>query len=149
MEIRDLTTAEADTIGSWRYPGPYSTYNFDEPLAPRGGHHAVTEADELIGYCCFGVPARVAGAEEQPGTLDIGYGLAPDRMGRGLGPRFVAAILDFALERYDPERLRLYILQWNERSRKVAAGHGFAVHSVLPSAEGPFLVMVRRARGAV
>jgi hypothetical protein len=29
----------------------------------------------LIGYCCFGAPARVGGAEEEPGTLDVGYGL--------------------------------------------------------------------------
>jgi RimJ/RimL family protein N-acetyltransferase len=67
-------------------------------------------------------------------------------MGRGLGPRFVGAILEFALTRFDPEHLRLYILEWNERSRKVAAGHGFAPESVLASDAGPFLVMVRRAR---
>jgi RimJ/RimL family protein N-acetyltransferase len=56
----------------------------------------------------------------------------------------VGAILEFALERYDPDRLRLYILEWNERSRKVAASDGFVVESVLASDEGPFLVMVRR-----
>jgi [ribosomal protein S18]-alanine N-acetyltransferase len=147
VEVRALTGADAATIAAWRYPGPYSTYDFDEPPAPRADHYAVTESDELIGYCCFGAPARVAGAEEERGTLDVGYGLAPDLMGRRLGPRFVGAILEFALERYDPDRLRLYVLEWNERSRKVAAGHGFAVASVLPSAEGPFLVMVREARG--
>jgi [ribosomal protein S18]-alanine N-acetyltransferase len=106
----------------------------------------VTREGELIGYCCFGAPARVGGAEEEPGTLDVGYGLAPDRMGRGLGHRFVDAILAFALERYDPERLRLYVLDWNERSKKVSVRHGFAVESVVPSDEDPFVVMVRRAR---
>jgi [ribosomal protein S18]-alanine N-acetyltransferase len=147
MEVRALTSADAAAIGSWRYPGRYSTYNFDGPPALASDHHwAVTEAEELIGYCCFGAPARVAGAEEEPGTLDVGYGLAPDRMGRALGHRFVDAILDFALERFDPERLRLYVLDWNERSKKVAAGHGFTVESVLQSHEGPFFVMVRRAR---
>jgi hypothetical protein len=43
----------------------------------------------------------VGGAEEEPGTLEVGYGLAPDLMGRGLGPRFVGAILGFALEPSD------------------------------------------------
>ena len=146
MQVRALNQADAAAIASWRYPGPYSTYDFEEPPALSGDTHAVTEADELIGHCCFGAPARVPGAEEEPGTLDIGYGLMPERMGRGLGHRFVGEILEFACERYEPERLRLYILEWNERSRKVAASHGFALDSVLPSDEGPFLVMVRRAR---
>jgi ribosomal-protein-alanine N-acetyltransferase len=144
MEVRALSGDDAAAIASWRYPGGYSTYDFDDPPALAGDTWAVTEAEELIGYCCFGAPARVPGAEEEPGTLDVGYGLAPDRMGRGLGPRFVDTILEFALVRFAPERTRLYILEWNERSRKVAAGHGFAVESVLASDEGLFLVMVRQ-----
>ena len=145
MRVRLLTPADAAAIASWRYPGVYSTYEFDEPPACDSDTWAVTEADELVGYCCFGGPARVAGAEEAAGTLDVGYGLAPDRMGQGLGPSFVGTIIEFALSRFDPERLRLYVLEWNERSRKVAAGHGFAVESVLASDEGPFLVMTRAA----
>jgi hypothetical protein len=39
----------------------------------------------------------------------------------------VGVVLEFALGRYDPERLRLYVLDWNKRSKKVAASHGFAV----------------------
>jgi RimJ/RimL family protein N-acetyltransferase len=80
---------------------------------------------------------------EERGTLDVGYGMQPGRMGRGLGSRFVGAILEFAREQYDAERFRLYILEWNDRSRKVAARLGFEVESVLESDEGPFVVMVR------
>jgi RimJ/RimL family protein N-acetyltransferase len=69
--------------------------------------------------------------------------------GTGQGSRFVAAILEFARERHDTQRFRLYILEWNERSRAVAARLGFAVESVLASDEGPFVVMVRNASGAV
>ena len=145
MRVRPLTAADAAAIASWRYPGRYSTYEFDEPPACDGDTWAVTDADELAGYCCFGAPARVAGAAEAPGTLDVGYGLAPDRMGHGVGPGFVGTILEFALSQFDPQRLRLYILEWNERSRKVAAKHGFTVESVLASDEGPFLVMTRGA----
>ena len=108
----------------------------------------MTDAGEFVGYCCFGAPARVGGASEDPGSLDVGYGMAPSRMGRGQGSRFVAAILEFAREQYDTQRFRLYILEWNERSRKVAARLGFAVESVLQSDEGPFVVMVRNASGA-
>ena len=143
MEIRALTDEDAAAIVSWRYPGRYATYDFGDRSDVTSDHWAVTEAGELIGYCCFGAPARVPGAEEEPGTLDAGYGLEPGRMGQGLGPRFVGRILEFAAERYGPDRLRLYILDWNERSRKVATSQGFSVESELDSDEGRFLVMVR------
>ena len=148
MKVRALTGADREAILAWRYPGRYSTYDFDDPSALDSDTWAVSEGGELNGYCCFGAPARVPGAEEEPGVLDVGYGLAPELMGRGLGPRFVATILEFALDRYGPERLRLFVFDWNERSRKVAEGHGFAVESTLESDGGRFLVMARRGTGA-
>jgi RimJ/RimL family protein N-acetyltransferase len=148
VEVRALTGAEAAAIAAWRYPGRYSTYDVGDPSALARDHWAVIHAGELCGYCCFGAPARVRAAGEEPGTLDVGYGLAPDRMGRGQGTRFVGAILEFAVERYDPERLRLFVLEWNRRSAKVAARLGFAVEGVVQSDEGAFLVMVRIRRQA-
>jgi RimJ/RimL family protein N-acetyltransferase len=35
--------------------------------------------------------------DEQHGTLDIGYGMGPDWIGKGLGRVFVTAIVEFAL----------------------------------------------------
>ena len=81
---------------------------------------------------------------ELPGALDVGYGLAPDRMGRGMGDRSVTAVLEFAREYYGPEQFRVYILEWNERSRKVAERQGFAVEAVLETDEGPSWVMARQ-----
>ena len=147
MEVRPLSADDAAAIAAWRYPGPYSTYDVNDPGVLESDAWGVADAGELIGHCCFGAPARVPPGVEEPGTLDVGYGLAPELMGRGLGPEFVGAILDFALERFAPERLRLYVLDWNERSRKVAAGHGFAVESAVDNEQGRFLVMVRPARG--
>ena len=147
MEVRPLSAEDAVAIATWRYPGRYSTYDVNDAAVLERDTWAVTDAGELLGYCCFGAPARVPPAAEEPGTLDVGYGLAPTLMGRGLGPGFVGVILDFALERFEPERLRLYVLEWNERSRKVAAGLGFGVDSVLENEEGRFLVMVRPAGG--
>jgi [ribosomal protein S18]-alanine N-acetyltransferase len=144
MEIRALTRAEVEAIASWRYPGPYSTYDFDDASALDRDHWAVTDAGELIGYCCFGEPARVPGTTAQPGALDIGYGMAPDRMGRGDGSRFVAAIIEFASARWDHRCFRIYVLEWNTRSRTVAARNGFVDGPTIDSDEGPFLVMCRR-----
>ena len=61
MEVRALHSVESATIASWRYPGGYSTYDVDDPSILARDHWAVTEAGELVGYCCFGAPARVKG----------------------------------------------------------------------------------------
>jgi RimJ/RimL family protein N-acetyltransferase len=39
--------------------------------------------------------------------------------------------------------LRVYVLEWNERSRKVAARNGFVDGPMIDSEEGRFLVMCR------
>jgi RimJ/RimL family protein N-acetyltransferase len=145
VEVRPLTPEDVAAIAAWRYPGRYSTYDFDDPGELASDSWAVAEAGERVGYCCFGAPARVPGAVPEPGTLDVGYGLAPGRMGGGYGHRFVAAILDFAREQHAPERYRLYVLDWNERSRRTAARHGFVTEATLENDEGTFLVMVRAA----
>jgi RimJ/RimL family protein N-acetyltransferase len=145
VKVRSLTSADAATIAAWRYPDEYATYDVVDPSALASDHWAVTESEELVGYCCFGAPARVTAAEQEAGVLDVGYGLAPGLVGRGFGRPFVAAILQFALERYEPECFRLYILEWNERSRKLAASHSFAAESILQNDQSRFLVMMRHA----
>jgi RimJ/RimL family protein N-acetyltransferase len=130
-------------IAGWRYPGRYATYDVDDPATLGSDHWAVSEDGRLVGYCCFGGPARVKGSRKDPDVLDVGYGMAPDLMGRGLGYRFVETIIAFALERYERDRLRLYVLDWNERSLRVAARHGFEQVSELTNDEGRFLVLER------
>ena len=88
----------------------------------------------------------MCGADPDAGTLDVGYGLAPHRMGRGLGVRFVATVLEFARQQYAPERFRMYILDWNTRSMTVAARLGFEARSSLQADTDVFVVVVRDAR---
>jgi [ribosomal protein S18]-alanine N-acetyltransferase len=143
MKIRTLTETDAEAVATWRYPGRYQTYDVSEVITSEAGFWAVEHEATLVGYCCFGHEARVPGAVEEAGILDIGYGMRPDFMGQGLGREFVGAILDFAVRRFSPSRLRLLILDWNDRSRKVAVALGFKSEGVLRSAEGDFLVMTR------
>jgi [ribosomal protein S18]-alanine N-acetyltransferase len=143
MEVRPLSEADAEAIGAWRYPGRYSTYNEREIVTSQRGYWAVVHRDELVGSCCFGPEARVPGIDEEEGTLDVGYGMRPDLVGRGLGRAFVTAILDFGVGEFSPRRLRLLILDWNDRSRKVAEAVGFQNHGTVRSVEGDFLVMLR------
>jgi [ribosomal protein S18]-alanine N-acetyltransferase len=143
--VRTLTRQQRATIAGWRYPGRYRTYDFDEPSLLLRDHWAVCDDDALVGYCCFGSPARVDGAEARADTLDVGYGLAPELIGEGRGRHFVTAVLEFALERNDVDRLRLFILEWNARSRALAAHLGFVCESTLETRDGIFVVMVRSA----
>ena len=148
MKIRTLTESDAEAIATWRYPDRYQTYDLSEVVTSEAGFWAVEHEATLVGYCCFGHEARVPGAVEEADILDIGYGMRPDLMGHGLGREFVEAILDFAVPRFSPSRLRLLILDWNDRSRKVAAALGFESEGVLRSTEGDFLVMTRESRQA-
>ena len=145
MRVRRLSEAERAIVGAWRYPGRLSTYELGGPVAPQRPLMAVEHGDELIGYCCFDEEARVRGVEAEAGSLDVGYGLRPDLVGRGLGREFVAAILDYAEAEFEPARLRLLIVDWNARSRRLAEVLGFSERTSVVNDEGRFLVMVRPA----
>jgi RimJ/RimL family protein N-acetyltransferase len=142
-----LTPGDGADIATWRYPGRDATYDIVEAPTSEEGYWAVDHDGELVGYCCVGREARVPGIEEREGTLDLGYGLRPELVGRGLGTSFVSAIVEFAVARFRPERLRLLILDWNVRSRRVAGSLGFAQESSVTNDHGTFLVMVRTALG--
>jgi ribosomal-protein-alanine N-acetyltransferase len=145
MRVRPMTPVDGREIAAWRYPGRYATYDVGELPELGADRWAVERDEELIGYCCVGSGARIPGVGEEPGTADVGYGMRPDLMGRGLGAEFVGAILDFVVRERSPERLRLLILTWNDRSRKVAEALGFEQEGTVPSDEGDFYVMTRPA----
>ena len=143
MRVRALTADDALEVASWRYPGRDSTYDVLEPPSAEDGFWAVEHEGELLGYCCFGAEARVPGVHEDARTLDIGYGMRPERVGTGLGPAFVAEIVRFGVEAFEPRRLRVVILDWNERSRRAAEGLGFVEVGAVTNDGGTFLLLER------
>jgi RimJ/RimL family protein N-acetyltransferase len=141
VKVRRLTDADVRDLVAWRYEGRYSTYDVTGGVSPGLGYYAVENQGRLVGYCCFGAEARVPAFGEEPGTLDIGYGLRPELVGRGLSRTFVATIVAFGVTRFRPRRLRMLVLRWNERARRAAERHGFAV----VGAHGDFDVLAREA----
>jgi ribosomal-protein-alanine N-acetyltransferase len=127
VRARELTAEEAERPLGWRYPGRFATYDALGPLGSGRGFFAIEDEGALVGYGCVGVEARVPGVEEEPGTIDVGYGMRPDLIGQGRGRAFVGAVLDHVMERHPDARLRMSILDWNTRSRRVAEAHGFRV----------------------
>ena len=147
MKVRELTDADIRDITSWRYEARYATYDVTGGVSPGLGYFAVEHGGRLVGYCCFGAEARVPGVDEEPGTLDVGYGMRPELTGRGLGRSFVGSILAFGVKRFGPRQLRMLVLRWNERSRRTAERNGFAV----VASHGDFAVLQRKraVRGQV
>ena len=145
-----LTQADAEAIAEWRYPEPYSFYDWTadpgdlrellEPARRGEAYWAVRDdADELVGHFSF-----------KPGSaVEIGLGLRPDLTGRGLGASFLAAGLEFARARFAPERFTLAVATFNERAITVYERAGFVRGRVYMhwtnGAEWEFIEMTRSA----
>jgi [ribosomal protein S18]-alanine N-acetyltransferase len=150
--IGPLRQEDAEAIAEWRYPEPYSFYDWtadpddlrellDAALRWDAYWAVRDEANELVGYFEF------KPKDEQ--TVEIGLGLRPDLTGRGLGGSFLAAGLEFARTRFAPARFVLSVATFNERAIKVYERAGFTreriyMHST-NGAEWEFLKMSRPA----
>jgi ribosomal-protein-alanine N-acetyltransferase len=129
FRFSQLSQADAEVIAEWRYPEPFSFYNWTadpddlrELLDPslRGeAYWAVKdEAGDLVGHFSF--------KPKDERAIEIGLGLRPDLTGRGLGASFLAAGLNFARDRFAPEWFVLSVATFNERAIKVYERAGFA-----------------------
>lgn len=93
-------------------------------LVPAYRYHAILDAGDLLGYCCFGDDARVPGGTYPPDALAIGAGMRPDLTDRGHGRRFLAAILDFARTTYAASTLSATVAAFNQRALAVCRSVG-------------------------
>jgi RimJ/RimL family protein N-acetyltransferase len=135
--FQPMDEVSARAIHTWRHESPYDIYNanpeaadaFAEALLdPRFAYYAITSPrDDLVGYCCFGLDARVPGGNYVADALDVGLGMRPDLTGQGRGPGFFAAILDFARQTFAPRAFRLTVATFNQRALKVYERAGFRV----------------------
>lgn len=73
--------------------------------------------------------------QDEPGLVDVGWGLRPDLMGKGLGTRLIEA----ALAAHEGAGHRIAVLAWNERARRAPARCGFVETGRL----GDFVLMER------
>ena len=155
-QISPLKKELAALIVSWHYPEPYQVYDLSRDdlsglLNPDYRYHQVLDqAGNLIGYCCFGVDAQVPGGdyrEEEPDFLDVGVGMHPDLVGRGLGRDFVSEILAFARDTYRPDKFRVTVADFNQRSLRTFKGLGFKESGYFNRKPGgmPFTQLERRA----
>jgi GNAT superfamily N-acetyltransferase len=76
-----------------------------------------------------GIPgtSTASGGPGESGTLalDVGLGLRPDLIGRGLGAGFLDAISTFAARQLGHRRLRVTVAAWNLRAIRLYEKAGF------------------------
>ena len=146
MRLSPLTAELGEAMASWSYPGPWSVYDVTGPLDPAEGYWAVLgDGDEVVGFACFGVEARVPGLEERPGVLDVGVGMRPELTGRGLGREFAQAVLDHGRALTSATTLRAVVQEWNARSRRLLENLGFAQTGTHPVGDLVYAVYERPA----
>jgi len=138
--IEPLQEVHAWDILTWRYPVPYDFYNPPEDdrgqiyvrefTKPELQFHAIlNSAQQLVGFCSYGIDGQVPGGDYSKSALDIGLGMKPEFTGQGLGKGFFSAILDFARQTMSPGQIRLTVANFNKRAFRLYASFGFVSES--------------------
>jgi RimJ/RimL family protein N-acetyltransferase len=134
--ISRLSEEKALEITTWHYQPPYDLYDLSENnLAgflnlDNRYHQVLDQAGSLIGYCCYGLDARVPGGDYQQGepeVIDVGVGMHPDLVGQGKGVGFVRSVLEYGKEEYKPQKFRVTIADFNIRSKTTFMNLGFII----------------------
>lgn len=141
--VRPFTPKEAEAAARWRYEDDLTIYNgepsdvalFLERPTDGTGYYVIAAGDgEMIGFCCFGVEAMVAGQRPPRGRMvDVGISIRPDRLSGGLGTEALPVVLDFAVASLGATVFRAAIATFNERSMRLFRRHGFRTERILPS----------------
>ncbi|MBS4536991.1 GNAT family N-acetyltransferase [Clostridium sp. D2Q-11] len=139
-----------EMIDNWKYGEEYQVYDYvnetelllDEENWGHGKFAVLDEKDELVGE--FTIEFFKEGEEdsEDEGYVEhrvvrsnpkstyemwVGWGLKPELCGKGLGEKFVASCIDFAIEEYNykGEYVHFGVASFNKRAIKVYERLGF------------------------
>lgn len=146
-----MQEAHAAEICTWSYPPPYNIYGFlpweqmkglgvefgDPGIRLQQYLSVLDEQDQLWGF---------AQLFPMAGVTRLGLGMRPDWCGRGMGKRFVQAIVDEAKRRRPSDEIDLEVLTWNERAIRTYRKAGFYIadtyERLTPTGMAPFHCMV-------
>jgi len=136
--IKNMTETYANEIINWTYPKPYDVYGMREAYDELMEQYQVVYEDELVGFFCTGMDAQVPPYEYNDDFLDLGIGLKPELCGKGYGEIFMREIM-----KYIDKPLRLTVLAWNERARKLYLKLGFKDIDQFYRGERRFVIMTQ------
>ncbi len=142
IRVRPATDADVREFAAWSYDPPYDVYDtrmdpddaVDYFLGSDIHCHVLVDGDDVVGYCTFGRDAQVPGGDYEGEGLDMGLGVKPSRTGSGDGHQFIAAVVAYATETFEPRQLRVTIAAGNRRALRAWSGAGFTEVSRFGSA---------------
>ena len=147
--IEPLTQQHASEIANtWHYEAPYDFYDmkndledYEEMVSPeaRGDrYYQVLREGELYGFFCL----------EQKGerTLELGLGMKPEHCGKGTS--FLQEILDFIMENFATQIIKLFVADFNHRAQQLYLNMGFEVIRRIPQeSNGDIHLFVEMKKG--
>ena len=120
-------------------------------LRPENKYHAILRGEEMVGFFCLGLDARVRGGTYDESSLDLGMGLRPDLTGRGQGQSYFDKLLAYVEEQRPGRALRATIVAWNRRAIRLCRRAGFRVLAHFTSqseVQQEYVVLLRPAQNA-
>ncbi len=131
--VREVSQSDARAFASYVYPAPYDVYDTPADSTERfldaaNAYVSVVSLDgTLWGFACTGIEAQVPGGSYDSSgiVIDVGVGMAPDRVGRGTGRAFCQAAVDYARGAADVA-LQVTVADFNHRSLHVWQALGFS-----------------------
>jgi RimJ/RimL family protein N-acetyltransferase len=106
----------------------------------------------LVGFCCFGADAQVPGGDYGlRNAVDVGLGMNPALVGRGLSHAFLAAVLGWGRQLFGPDFFRATVATINVRSQGMFSRAGFLITQRFHPPDNDtheFLIMVRAEQEA-
>lgn len=146
--LTEMTESAAREIASWQYGGEYSMYDLDgseEEVSQvmNGFHFPVYFSDGFdrnskacvskpAGFVAIGPAAQVLSKTSkelygESDATDIAIGLRPELcgLGEGLGLRLTGIAVNFVLEEFPDDGVRLAVAEENGRAVKVYTKFGF------------------------
>lgn len=126
LRVRQLTIEDGLAVAGWSRPGAWRIEDALEAPEPDEGYWAVVDAsDRLLGFCCLGAAARVAGQPADEWVLDVAIGIRPQLAGRGWGGELGRAAVAYARAVALDRRVRTTVPAWNTAGRRAAEQSGF------------------------
>lgn len=159
LRFTPITADEARVVLTWEYPGLPTLYHpvpdeLEEDiqvlLTPAYNYYAArNSAGMLVGFCCFGEDAQVPGGDYSLPAVDVGLGMNPALIGKGLSHALLAAVLDWGRQLFDLNCFRATVAAINVRSLGLFSRAGFMVVQRFVALGGEpheFLVLLRAER---
>mgnify|MGYP001794546662 CR=1 FL=1 len=130
-----MNEKSARMIINWCYDESLNFYNHhlseieatvQEFLNPENAYYNIfNKNNELIAYCCFGTDARVKGGNYDIEALDIGFGINPNLIRRGITFRIIDAVFDFAQSHFSTTLFRVTVAEFNNQALRICKKAGF------------------------